>query len=212
MSHLAAGEHGRFLGEVVDRLKQALKRAPRLRGSSAVWVMAALCAIIVSVFARPGWPGVLGGGLAIVMMAIAAIDGRRFIIPDQLVAAGLALGLLDAAVVQPGRFTTSLANATLRGLVLALLFFGFRMAYRYIRRREGIGLGDVKLAGVGGVWLGWMATTVAVDVAAVSALVVVVIAVLRGQSVTRTTRIPFGLFFAPAIWIAWLFETVIARG
>ena len=200
------------MNEVTDRIKRTLERATRLRWSSAVWVMATLCAIVVSIFTRPGWPGVLGGGLAIVMMAIAAIDGRRFIIPDQLVAAGLALGLLDAAIVQPGRFTVSLANATLRGLVLALFFFGFRMAYRYIRGREGIGLGDVKLAGVGGVWLGWMAMTVTVDVAAVSALVVVVIAVLRGQSVTRTTRIPFGLFFAPAIWIAWLFETVIARG
>jgi leader peptidase (prepilin peptidase)/N-methyltransferase len=174
--------------------------------------MATLCAIVASIFTRPGWPGALGGGLAIVMMAIAAIDGRRFIIPDRLVAAGLALGLLDAATAQPGQFTAGLVNAALRGLVLALLFFGFRMAYRRIRQREGLGLGDVKLASVAGLWLGWTAAVVAVDVAALSALAAVLIVVLRGQSITRTTQVPFGLFFAPAIWIAWLFEAVIARG
>jgi leader peptidase (prepilin peptidase) / N-methyltransferase len=177
-----------------------------------MWVMASLCSVVVSIFAAPGWPGVLGGGLAIVMMAVAAIDARCFIIPDRLVAAGLALGLLDAAIAQPGQVTAGLVDAALRGLVLALLFFVFRMAYRFIRRREGIGLGDVKLASVAGLWLGWTAAAVAIDVAALSALAVVLIAALRGQKLTRTTRVPFGLFFAPAIWVAWLFETVIARG
>jgi hypothetical protein len=28
--------------------------------------------------------------------------------------------------------------------------------------------------------------------------------------VTATTRLPFGLFFAPAIWLGWVAETIMA--
>ena len=45
--------------------------------------------------------------------------------------------------------------ALLRGAVLALLFLGLRALYRRLRGRDGIGLGDVKLAGVAGAWLDW---------------------------------------------------------
>ena len=46
--------------------------------------------------------------------------------------------------------------ALLRGAVLALLFLGAARRYRRLRGRDGIGLGDVKLAGVAGAWLGWL--------------------------------------------------------
>jgi prepilin signal peptidase PulO-like enzyme (type II secretory pathway) len=29
------------------------------------------------------------------------------------------------------------------------------------------------------------------------------------RTVRRTTRMPFGLFLAPATWIAWFFETTL---
>jgi leader peptidase (prepilin peptidase) / N-methyltransferase len=47
-------------------------------------------------------------------------------------------------------------------------------------------------------------------VAALSALAVVLLRACRGQRITATTAIPFGLFLAPAIWIAWLFELMTA--
>ena len=179
--------------------------------SYALWGAVALCAAVASIMAAPGLPGGLGAALAVVMIAIAAIDARRFVIPDLLVAAGLALGFVAASRDQSSPLTTALLDAVLRGLVLASAFFAFRAAYRYLRGREGIGLGDVKLAAVAGVWLPWMAVAIAVDVAALSALAVVLIAAWRGQRVTGTTAVPFGLFFAPAIWIAWLFEAMSVR-
>jgi len=94
--------------------------------------------------------------------------------------------------------------------VLALAFFGLRAVYRRLRGRHGIGLGDVKLAGVAGVWLDWSIIPVAIEIAAVAALGTYLIRHLWFRRALRpTTRLPFGLFLAPAIWIGWLLETTL---
>jgi len=66
-------------------------------------------------------------------------------------------------------------------------------------------LGDVKLAGVAGAWLDWLTIPIAVEIAAVAALAAYV---MRGRSVDPMTRLPFGLFFAPGIWLGWLIDTM----
>jgi leader peptidase (prepilin peptidase)/N-methyltransferase len=95
----------------------------------------------------------------------------------------------------------------LRGGALALAFLGLRVIYRQLRKRDGLGLGDVKLAGVAGAWLGWQTMSIAVEIAAVSALIVYL---GRQRALGRPLRsisyLPFGLFLAPAIWLGWLIE------
>ena len=173
-------------------------------------VIAGVAGIAASVLLLPDARGVAGGGLALLMIAIAVVDARRFIIPDELTIAALALGFVHAALLDTDAILQSLATAALRGAVLALAFWGLRIAYGRLRGREGIGLGDVKLAGVAGVWLDWATMPVAVEIAALAALAVYAVRRFRGgRSVRRTIRLPFGLFFAPAIWIGWLLESIL---
>jgi leader peptidase (prepilin peptidase)/N-methyltransferase len=154
--------------------------------------------------------GAWGAGLAALMVAIAAIDARRFIIPDELTAAALALGLAYAAVEDSEIWAQALAWSALRGVVPALAFFGVRAGYRRWRGREGIGLGDVKLAGVAGVWLDWQTIPIAIEIAAVAAIgAYLVMHLYFRRTVRPTTRLPFGLFLAPAIWIAWILDTTL---
>jgi leader peptidase (prepilin peptidase)/N-methyltransferase len=48
---------------------------------------------------------------------------------------------------------------------------------------------------------------VAIDIAAVAALAVYVARQLvLGRSIRSTGRLPFGLFFAPAIWVGWVLD------
>jgi leader peptidase (prepilin peptidase)/N-methyltransferase len=54
------------------------------------------------------------------------------------------------------------------------------------------------------------AAGLAIDFAILSALAAVLAGMLLGRSFTATTRVPFGLFFAPAIWIAWLLVEITA--
>jgi leader peptidase (prepilin peptidase)/N-methyltransferase len=173
----------------------------------------ALCgaaAAALSLYLSPNVGGVFGALLAIVMTAIAHHDAHEFIIPDQYSAAAFALALA-AAWLDPGQDTIwAIAFALLRAAVLALAFLGIRSAYHRFRGRQGLGLGDVKLAAVAGAWLDWTMLSVAVEIAALTALSAVLIhQLLTRQALKLTARLPFGLFFAPAIWIAWILQTAL---
>jgi leader peptidase (prepilin peptidase)/N-methyltransferase len=162
----------------------------------------------------PGLAGVLGAALAIVVVAIAVIDARYFIIPDELTLAAFVLGILkaglDAWPDDRSIVLQTIGMALLRGAVLAGCFFALRALYARVRGREGIGLGDVKLAGAGGVWLAWTTIPVAIEIAALAALAVYVARQFAGGRVmSATARMPFGLFLAPAIWLGWVLEMTL---
>ena len=132
-----------------------------LRCTSGFLGLVGAAAVYVSVISAPGASGVLGAGLALVMLAIAVIDWRSFIIPDWLSAAGTCLAIVYAAIQEPDAMLQSVATAVLRG---AGLHFCFALRYGYVRLRgrQGLGLGDVKLAFVAGAWLDWLTIPLAI--------------------------------------------------
>jgi leader peptidase (prepilin peptidase)/N-methyltransferase len=177
---------------------------------SAVIGAVVLAAVVASIAAAPGMNGILGAGLAVTMAAIAVIDARHFIIPNSLNAVALALAFLNAVMQAPDAIMDAVLFAALRGAMLALIFLGIREGYRRLRGRDGLGLGDVKLAGVAGAWLDWLTIPVAVQIAALTALAIYLLrSVIGKQPIRASGRLPFGLFFAPAIWLCWLLETTL---
>jgi leader peptidase (prepilin peptidase)/N-methyltransferase len=181
--------------------------ASRQKGPFAIGAAAA-CA--VSLYVAPGPIGVCGALLALLMAAIAYRDAHDFIIPDEYSAAALVFALAVAVYFVDGDAIWAIGAALARAGVLASAFLALRAAYHRFRGRHGLGLGDVKLAGVAGAWLDWTMLPVAIEIAAFSALT----AVLIEQLITRrkpkaTTRLPFGLFLAPSIWIGWLLQTAL---
>jgi len=162
----------------------------------------------MSIAVAPDLRGVLGALLALLTLAIALTDARLGIIPDEWNSAGVSLALVNAVLQNPDTMVEAMAAAVLRGGVLALVFLGLRVVYRGLRGREGIGLGDVKLAVVAGAWLDWLTMAIIVEIAAVAGLVTYLVRrYWFGQQLHMTSRLPFGLFFAPAIWLGWLLET-----
>jgi leader peptidase (prepilin peptidase)/N-methyltransferase len=165
----------------------------------------------LSVVAVPGLPGVFGGVLAVLMLAIAVSDARHFIVPNVLTAASFALALLGAALFDGGPMLEAIAACLLRAAGAALPLLALMVLYQWLRGRPGLGLGDVKLAAVAGAWLDWFAIVGAIEAAALAALVAYAVRhyALR-RPVSAETKLPFGLFLAPAIWLAWLAQTVLA--
>ncbi|HET6375586.1 MAG TPA: A24 family peptidase [Methylocella sp.] len=172
-------------------------------------VLASLMAA-ASLAAAPGLPGVSGAALGIVMLAIAAVDARFFIIPDELTACAIALALADAALNGAGSALGNVAAAGFRGLLLALAFYALRAIYRRLRGREGIGLGDVKLAAAAGAWLDWTYILLAIEIAALAGIAgYMAMQIVARRPLSSVAKLPFGLFFAPAIWICWLLHTIL---
>jgi leader peptidase (prepilin peptidase)/N-methyltransferase len=180
------------------------------RAETALFALISISCVSASIAAAPNSVGILGSALAIVMLTIAFIDARHFIIPDTLNAVGFGLALLHAIAQEPEAMLWAVSHALMRGAALALVFWIIREVYMRVRGRDGLGLGDVKLAGVAGAWLDWLMMPIVIETAALAALSVYMLRYyFLAHSISATTRLPLGLFFAPAIWVCWILEILL---
>ena len=142
-------------------------------------------------------------GLA--MAAIAISDARRFIVPDRLSLPAIPAGLLASGLLADTPAHEAMLSHLAAALTGALSLLAIREAYAALRDREGLGLGDVKLAAVAGAWTGFAGLPLVLLLACLGATVAILAAAIRGKaSVTATTAVPLGATLAPAIWLVWL--------
>lgn len=180
------------------------------RYTSVAIGVSAIAGVVSSVVIVPGTAGLFGAALAVLMLAIAAIDARSLIIPNSLNAAAALLAVASTIMEHPGAIAEALAAAALRGAALGLIFLAIRLVYARLRGRQGLGLGDVKLAGVAGLWLDWWVIPISVEVAALAALAAYgAQRLLSNSPALDRSRLPFGLYFAPAIWLGWLLQNTL---
>ena len=92
------------------------------------------------------------GGLlmaaSVVILIMAAVDSVHYELPDSMQVALLALGIWFAQIT--GRPWENVAAMALGCLGLGLVL---HVGYRLVTGKDGLGLGDVKLLAVAGVWL-----------------------------------------------------------
>ncbi len=152
-----------------------------------------------------GWPaGAPAALLGWTLLLLSAIDLEDMRLPDALtlplLAAGLLLSLaqgglpLSLGLPPP---TAALAGAAAGGLALAALAF----LYRRLRGREGLGLGDAKLAAAAGAWLGIAALPLYF---LLSGLLGIALAVALGALRDPARRIPFGPALGTALWLLFV--------
>lgn len=170
--------------------------------------LALLAGVFASLVRAPAAEGIYGAYLAALMLAIAANDARHYLIPNELTGAAFALALLRAGASVPDVGAEALLWPVVRAAVVAFPLLLLMLAYRRWRSRDGLGLGDVKLAAVCGAWLDLATVAAVIELAALLAIgAYVANAALRGKRLRGTAFLPFGLFLAPSIWIGWLGET-----
>ena len=183
------------------------------RGADATAIVLGIGIAAFSLYAFPTETALASCLLGWSMLAIAAIDARRFTIPDVLSVPSIVLGLLaTGSMLDPSvRQLVSVDHvigAFLGGAALWLV----RDAHFRLRGYEGLGLGDVKLAAAGGAWAGWHNLADIILLAAAAALSFVIArALVRRKSLSGTERIAFGTFLAPSIWVVWSLSE-LARG
>ena len=184
----------------------AARRAGYLAGLTAV----ALGAMLLSLHFFTPKVAVVSCTLAWAMLAIAHIDARSYTIPDALSLPAIPLGLLASGnLLVPWSDTLVAVDHVLGAGLGGAGFWLVREAYFRLRGREGLGLGDVKLAAAAGAWTGWQDLPNVVLLAAAAALTLALArAVVRRSAVAGTERIAFGAFLAPAIWIVWTLRRI----
>jgi leader peptidase (prepilin peptidase)/N-methyltransferase len=133
-------------------------------------------------------PGQLALGLVFVAMlaAITLTDLERHIIPNKILIAGAVAGLAIAAATDP----SSLPERGIAALAAGGLLLLIALAYP-----RGMGMGDVKLAAVMGLYLG-SAVSVALAVGVIAGALVGMGVMLRRGSGARKLAVPFGPFLA----------------
>jgi len=152
-------------------------------------------------------PNLLAAGLLTVggwlLLTLAILDARHHWLPDALTLPLAALGLTLGEWVLPAPFPDRALGALVGYALLALLAF----AYRRLRGREGLGLGDAKLLGALGGWLGWAILPLLLLLASLAALGWALLLRLRGRAIDAGTALPFGTFLClatvPAAWLGW---------
>jgi len=121
-----------------------------------------------------------------VLVALSAIDVERRILPDRIVLPSTVVVLVAQVALHPDRTVEWIAA----GLGASLFLFAALVAYP-----KGMGMGDVKLALLLGVMLGWE-VAVGLMVGMLAALVLGVVLIARNGMGARKTAIPFGPFLA----------------
>jgi leader peptidase (prepilin peptidase)/N-methyltransferase len=174
-----------------------------LRPAPAVLLAGAMAVAIVS-FASLTWPAALASTLlGTLMVAGAEVDARTFLLPDTVTLGALASGIVTAAALDPIDAGAGAADAALRAAATAAVLLAVRLGYAWLRQREGLGLGDVKLAAAIGAWLPLEVIPLCFALAAGAALMLVLLAHLRGARIEAATCLPFGAFLCPALWLVF---------
>lgn len=156
----------------------------------------------------------VGGGLPLIagcifssaLIALGFIDYTHKVLPDAITYPGIVLAMIYSF------FRADLKP--LQALLGAVVGGGFLLAayglYYLIRKKEGLGLGDVTLMLMVGAFLGWGLTLLTLMLGSIMGALVGIFIILRRKK-TLQFALPFGTFLAPAAFIAFLWgERIIS--
>lgn len=160
-----------------------------IAGAAVLWMPPALLV-----------PTILFGWL---LLALAAIDLRTYLLPDALNAAVFLLGAAMLAWSQPADWPLHLAGAVIGFGLLWLV----EVAYRRLRGRDGLGRGDAKLLGAVGLWVGAMGIPPVLLIASLAGIAAALVSSLReSEELSGASAIAFGPWIALGGYSVWLIE------
>jgi leader peptidase (prepilin peptidase)/N-methyltransferase len=203
-----AGALGLLVGHLVNRAAGRFPCAASSRTAlavrpPAVELVTALLFVLVVLRFGASWELPAFLGFAGVAVLLGVIDLQHRLLPNRIVVPAIGLGavlLLIAAV--PGGDWSILLRAALGAVVLFAVFLVLALI-----SPGGLGMGDVKLAGLLGLHLGWMGWGALVVGAAAGFIVQALLALvlLAGRRIGLRGELPFGpaMLAGAALAIGW---------
>lgn len=140
------------------------------------------------------------------LIALIFTDIEERILPDEFTIGGTIAGLIFSwfVLLPPGlaSFFSNTANSPGNSLYESMLgaavpsvcMFLLGFLYQKIRKREGLGLGDVKMVAMIGSFLGLIQGILALMIGSIAGSVIGLIFMFAGKKDMRTYELPFGTF------------------
>jgi leader peptidase (prepilin peptidase)/N-methyltransferase len=162
--------------------------------------VAALLVAVSAVLVFSDWHLWVSCAFGWALLAIAAIDYRFMLLPDELTLPLIPAGLVVAYLVEPADVWQHVVAAPIGFLT----FYAIARLYRRLRGREGLGFGDAKLLAASGAWVSVAGLPSVVLLGAGTALIAVLAARCAGRRLSSHDPLPFGTFLCLGTWLVWL--------
>jgi leader peptidase (prepilin peptidase)/N-methyltransferase len=150
----------------------------------------------------------------LLMLLVALVDWNHLMIPNEVIVAGLLAGLLLKALSG----YRDIPPALLASLLSLLTLFSVLVLGSYLFKKEVMGMGDVKLAAVIGLFVGFQGFLVSLWIASVVGSIYGGVAYLTKTKrttqssncdIAEVQKIPFGSFLSLASFTVFLFQEQI---
>jgi len=133
------------------------------------------------------------------LIVLAFIDYYHQVLPDEITLPGIALALLYSLFRKDINLKQALVGAVAGAGFLLFIY----AAYYFLRKKEGLGMGDVTLMLMIGAYLGWLQAFFTLIIASFAgAIIGVFFIIFRKKSLSYS--LPFGTFLAPSAFFSLL--------
>ena len=144
--------------------------------------------------------------LIYILIIITVIDVDHMIIPDRLVGLGLMTGI---AAILVGAIEIGWKDAFMGSLVYGGFLYLAGVVGKRIFKKEAMGMGDVKLGIMMGLFLGWKMSVMSLYISFLVASAVGLAAIAIGK-LSRGDKIPFGPFLTVGtVIVIFFWETIL---
>ena len=157
--------------------------------TAVVWVL-------IAVMTPPGWLLASRLALGTALIVLFMIDLEHQLLPNAITLPGIVVGFAFSFVTDPGP-VDSLIGILVGGGVLYAIAAG----YYFLRKEEGMGMGDVKMLAMVGAFLGWRAVLLTLVLSSFAGAVLGM-AIMMWQRGGLRYALPFGTFLAVAALVA----------
>lgn len=144
------------------------------------------------------WATLIDSVACFFLLGLAVMDAETMLLPDSFTLSGLAVAIVLKVCAPDAEHRGTIALHTIAdALIAAALLLLVWAVYWVVRRRHGVGMGDVKLVAMMAAFLGLPLALFACFFGVIAAAIFAIVLLARGKA-QGSDRIPFGSFLASA--------------
>ena len=133
-------------------------------------------------------------------------DLEHYIIPTEVTYSLSTLAII-ISIININPFYITLSNSLMGGIISGILLYMTSKIYFWVRKKEGMGMGDVKMIAMIGFWMGLPTTVIIIILSSILGSLVG-IGLILFRKMDRNQLIPYGSFLSLTAIILWIYNII----